>query len=846
MTILNPEWVLLVAVFALLGWQVKALELWRPWRVVLCALLVLLLMDLQLERLQRGLDLWVLVDRSASANDAVEAGLVEWESILEKSRGSQDRLFYIDFAGEAGVRAGRESVAIIEDTNSTNIGLAIQRAMLRRDPQRTSKLLLLGDGYGTDSLDTVEQLLLRSGVALSTRLATAPDVLDYSVRALEAPSRALARESYLVEAEVRGPAGSKVPYVLLRNGQAIREGVADLAKGRAKLQFSDRTPGAAAVSYTLAINPEGDAVAGNNRKTAWMQVDGEARALLVTNFAVDPVEQALASQGFALETVREPGRLDAGSLTGTSLVILNNVPASQLPQGFQDGLDFYVREQGGALLMLGGAYSFGSGGYHGSPVGELLPVSMELKEEHKKLAVAMAIVVDRSGSMTASVGGSGGLTKMDLANAGAVQAVRMLGELDALAYVAVDTEAHVMVPLTDIAENREGIIDRINRVASMGGGIYVFVGLEAGWTQLKRSEYGQRHLILFADASDAEEPGAYKALLEEMVNEKTTVSVIAMGSDSDPDAAMLKDVALRGGGRIFFNQNAQDLPALFTQETVAVARSAFIEENLDTLPTAGWLEISSKPVQWLPQIGGYNLSYLKEGATMALASGDEYQAPLVAFWQQGVGRAAAVTFPMSGNFSVLSVNWGGYGDFLQTLCRWLAGDPQIDGLSYESRLDGDQLTLDLYYDERWNERFGQTPPRAVLSRDDAAAELVWNRIEPGRYQATQRVARSALVRGAIGLGDKAIPFGPFMVAEDEEWQRDRAKLDRLRSLVKASGGEPLSNLADAWAAPPQRQNSGLRRWLLGAFLLVLLADIAETRLGIRILGFVTRVVRSRS
>jgi cobalamin biosynthesis protein CobT len=53
--------------------------------------------------------------------------------------------------------------------------------------------------------------------------------------------------------------------------------------------------------------------------------------------------------------------------------------------------------------MLGGAYSFGSGGYHGSPVGELLPVSMELKEEHKKLAVAMAIVVDRSGSMTASV-----------------------------------------------------------------------------------------------------------------------------------------------------------------------------------------------------------------------------------------------------------------------------------------------------------------------------------------------------------------------------------------------------------------------------------------------------------
>ncbi|MEM8712518.1 MAG: hypothetical protein AAGG01_16310, partial [Planctomycetota bacterium] len=60
---------------------------------------------------------------------------------------------------------------------------------------------------------------------------------------------------------------------------------------------------------------------------------------------------------------------------------------------------------------------------------------MELKQEHKKLAVAMCVVVDRSGSMGASVEGASRLTKMDLANAGASQAVELLGELDAFSYV---------------------------------------------------------------------------------------------------------------------------------------------------------------------------------------------------------------------------------------------------------------------------------------------------------------------------------------------------------------------------------------------------------------------------
>src|SRR5690606_26261418 len=117
--------------------------------------------------------------------------------------------------------------------------------------------------------------------------------------------------------------------------------------------------------------------------------------------------------------------LGAESLVGTRAVVLNNVPAHRVPQRFLDALDFFVREQGGGLLMVGGQNSFGSGGYFSSSVDPLLPVSMELRQEHRKLATAMAIVLDRSGSMAASVGT---MTKMDLANSGTARAIELLGD----------------------------------------------------------------------------------------------------------------------------------------------------------------------------------------------------------------------------------------------------------------------------------------------------------------------------------------------------------------------------------------------------------------------------------
>jgi hypothetical protein len=457
---------------------------------------------------------------------------------------------------------------------------------------------------------------------------------------------------------------------------------------------------------------------------------------------------------------------------------------------------------------------------------------MELRHEHRKLAVAMAIVMDRSGSMAVGLPGSGKV-KMDLANEGAGRAVELLGAQDLVAVNAVDSDSHEVVPLTEVGPSRNGIIDTVRRVRSTGGGIYVYTGLKAAWSQLKTATTGQRHVVLFADANDAEEPGDYKTLLAEMTKAGATVSVIGLGTPGDADAKFLEDVARLGNGRIFFCNDANDLPGVFAQETVAVARSAFLKDPVGLNPTPGWLAMAARPLDWLESVDAYNLSYLKPEATAAAVSKDEYTAPLVAFWQRGAGRAGAVSFPLGGEFSTRVRAWPKYGDFIQTLTRWLMGDVLPPGLGIRSTVRGSRLTVDLLHDATWNDRIYSAPPQLLLADGPTgkSVPVVWERQRPGHYSASVELTAGQWMRGAVRVGGASLPFGPVVTSVNPEWSFTRARVNELRNVSSQSGGEERTDLASIWRARRPPAWHDLTRWLLLATVAVFLAEALQSRTG---------------
>lgn len=831
----DPTWLALLPVLFLAGWVWRGLQVQRPLRAAFLILTVLVLMRPQWQRFSGGMDLWVLLDRSASTGAKVDEGLPEWRQLLEQGKQHRnDRLQFVDYAAEVVPQETNAGGPYTGGRQLTRTGQAVEHVLALRREGRSTRILVFTDGYSTEPLSGVAEKLLKAEVPLDFRLTQDAVGHDYRVRRLYLPGRAQVSEPFLVEVEVTGPADGPVPLTIYRNGQKLSDSEVVLTKGRGTARFTDRVALGGAYKYEALIQPKDDTHAGNNRFESWVEIAGGPRLLLVTRYVPDPMEAVLAGQGFEVEVVREPARLQAGQLSGCRAVILNNVPAWEVPADFLASLNFFVSGQGGGLLMAGGKKSFGAGGYFRSSIDDLLPVSLELKKDQKKLAAAMVIVMDRSGSMAAPVGGG---TKMDLANEGAARSIELLGYQDMVGVFAVDSEAHEVVPLQQIGgeSTRDEMRDKVRRVRSEGGGIFVYNGLKAAWNVLKESAYGTRHIILFADAADAEQPEDYVKLLSTVTAEGGSVSVIALGTETDSDAAFLKDVAKRGNGRIFFTDRAEDLPNVFTAETVAVARSAFVSDPVPAAPSGLWSEVAGRPLDWLKEVDGYNLSYRRDWASQGLVSKDEYEAPLVAWGQRGSGRTAAVGFPMGGDFSERVRSWPKYGDFAQTLVRWLMGQPLPEGLGLRYEVKGTELSLDLLYEGReWEDRFAADAPRILLAqgaRAEGGLELTWQRMAPGHYRAVMDLEEGSVVRGGIQAGPHVIPFGPLSVGTKAEWSFDPLRQEELRQTAAASGGRELLDLAQAWQSPPVVQYADLRPWLLPLLLVLFLADALVTRLG---------------
>ncbi|MCW1921522.1 VWA domain-containing protein [Luteolibacter arcticus] len=838
MTFGSPEWFLLVPAFLFIGWFWKSLRLWSPLRLLLVLLAAFGLADPKVNVQEDALDLFVLLDRSDSTENLVDKNLVEWKRLLDQAKPShRDEAHYFDYGAEI-VEQGSDGTSFTGSRKLTRTGLALSHITALAKENRPARVLVFTDGFATEPLHEAAEQLQARGIPVDFRLIREETLDDFRLSRLELPERVQAGEPFLIAATVRGSSDTAVNLILRRGGQTLTETKVKLLQGVGRVEFTDRISRAGAFQYEAEVvvgsdSPFKDAHPGNNKASRWIEIAGGPRVLLVTKYADDPVAKVLASLDFTVDVVTNPADLRPGRLTGARAVIFNNVPAFEVPNDFLDALDFFVREQAGGFLMAGGKQSFGSGGYFQSSIDALLPVSMELKSEHRKLSVALAIVLDRSGSMSVGVGG--GMVKMDLANNGAADAIGLLGPMDQVCVLAVDSAPETIIPLTEVKANQAKLQARARSVKSQGGGIFVYEGLKAAWDELKTSKSGTRHVILFSDANDSEEPGDYKRLLGEMKKEGCTVSVIGMGTKADVDSKLLEDIAKLGDGRIFFADQPVDIPRIFAQETVTIARSAFVEDPVGAQPTGRWAEISPKLLDWLPEVDGYNLSYLREDATHSLVSKDEYIAPLVAHAHRGLGRSAAVSFPLGGEFSQRIRDWKGYGDFVQTMTRFLMGTDLPPGIGLKHRLDGTRLTLDLLYDpEEWSQKLSKMPPKLRLLESGPGAapyDVPWKRIAPGHFSVTKDLDEGAIVRGAIQVGEHALPFGPVTVGSSVEWAFEPERLAELRTVSAQTGGRELINLKEAWLRPPNRQDVSLRLWIALSMLGFLVLEALLTRTG---------------
>lgn len=844
-------WALVLAVPAAAAWWRWGREgsgAW--WRAAALALLVLAAARPQLVRDDGGSDVILVIDRSASMGEALR-GQDELVRLAADGRRRGDRLAVVAAGASAVVAQGPQATGVPRlddspiDAQGSDLDAALDAASALVAPGRSARIILASDGEatGADPRRAAARLALM-GVPVDVLPADRASGADAAIAEVDVPGGLRQGESFLGAVLLVGDRPERRAWRVLRDGVVVGSGVADLAPGRpTAVAFTDRPARVGLAAYAVELDDRDDRQPANNRASAWIRVSGGERALVIGgDGSPGNVGRALAAAGLEV-SYRAAGPLRLADLLGCQVAVLAEVPASSIGRGGMLALARWTEHLGGGLVMTGGRQSFGSGGWHRSPVEPILPVSLEVRDEHRVLSVAMAIAIDRSGSMSVQI--PDGRQKIELAAEGAAAAIELLGPRDRIAVMAVDTAPHEILPMMKVDDPRR-MAQEVLGMQSAGGGIYIYEALAAAGKELLRTDAGTRHLLLFADASDSEEPGDYVNLLAEYRRHGITVSVVGMGSDTDCHAPLLIDVAKRGGGRIAFAEDPADLPRLFAQETVLVARNPWVDQSVAPQPLGGALAAlfaaQGGPLAspW-PAIPGYNLTYSRPRAEILAWCNGDPKAPAAAAWQIGAGRSVALPIPCDAADAAALVAWPGYAPLLASSVRWAGGGSGAVPGALIARRRGGIAEVRLELDPDREPEWPAEPPELALVGDDPSVPLSTLPMRPldrGTWAAEVRLSGDKPVIPAARLGSATL-VGPALalpMPPEVAPRRDLPPgLGVLTDIATTTGGMVRGDLLRIWENPPSRgQAHELAVWLVAAALALLLGEVAVRRLRIHV------------
>ncbi|MFQ3662418.1 MAG: VWA domain-containing protein [Chloroflexaceae bacterium] len=748
-----------------------------------------------------------------------------------------DRAAVVVFGTNAAVERAPQPPAPLARLTSVVVGnrtdiaeaLLLGLALLPADAQK--RLVLLSDGAQNlgDAVEAARLAALR-GVPIEVVPLAAEAGPDARLAGLDAPG--VAREgqdvplTLNIESDLRGPARVEV----LADGQLVAAEEITLTGGTQTLQVRAPAGEAGFRRFEARITAAGDTQPLNNIGGAFTRVEGPPRVLLVTaaEDRAAPLRAALTAAGLR-PTLVGPGQVasDPADLRQFAAVILVDVPATAVPSAVQRALVTYVREQGGGLAMIGGAESFGAGGWRRTPIAEVLPVELDPPARERRPDLALALVIDRSGSMADTAGS--GRNRLDLAKDAVFLATQGLAASDQLGIFVFDDRATTVLPLQPLPslvaiENALGLV-------SLGGGTNIRAGIELAAPALIAADARVKHMILLTDGLDNSN---YADLVEQMRQRDVTITVVSIGGAANP---RLERAAREGGGAFYRVTRADQVPAIFLSETVRAADRDLVEEVVT--PVVALPAPPVRDLEGVPLLYGYNNTGRRATARTFLITPDG--APLLATWQVGLGRTLAWTSDLKGQWAAEWIGWEQFPRFAAGLVDAVL-PPVNDGrLTLEMSATAGDAVLDLAVG---NAEGLPAPVVALQGRlvDPAGAgvPLEFTRVAPGRYRATVPADQPGVYLARVTALDAAgqplgAASGGLVVSYSPEYRPDATGAALLESLAAISGGRVAPPPASLFEAPGQRVGRvrAISQPLLWLALALLPLDIALRRLFLR-------------
>jgi len=604
-----------------------------------------------------------------------------------------------------------------------------------------------------------------------------------------------------------------------------------------------RTSGSQIFEATFRPDDETmDAVARNNTASAFSFVSGTSRVLLISsNPAHDaPLVEALRSEQVEVEmrSTEDLGDFGLVQAMDYATIILANVPAASFTRRQQQALASYVKDMGSGLIMTGGDEAFGAGGWIGSPVEVVMPVSFEIK--HKRIIPrgALVLILHSCEIPRGNYWGKETAKK-------SVDTISSRDYIGVLAYSYSPGGENWEVPL-DLNTNRASVKAKIDRMQigdmpDFGSTLQMaYDALTSG----RGRDAAQKHVIILSDG-DAQRPSA--ALLAAYEQARISVSTVGIGWGAHVNSATLSNIARRTGGTYYAARNPRQLPQIFSKESKVIRRPLIIDEpfqpqllHAQSDLLAG-IATRSEP---LPPLGGMVLTSAKENPNVVVPivrATDDGDDPVLAYWQHELGKAAAFTSGYWPAWGDAWTRWPKFAKFWAQLVRWSMRQETPANFDTSTRIEGnrgriviDALDKDAKYLDRLQLR------SKVIGPDNEAIPLHFVQTGPGKYEAEfdaertgQYLASVHVYDGGRSLGTihtgLSLPFSP----EYRDLETNEALLRQVAEITDGRWADGGPGQADVFRhdLQPTSAKPPAWEWILAWLVLPLfLLDVSVRRL----------------
>lgn len=722
---------------------------------------------------------------------------------------------------------GAETSADIAETQSTYVGAALRVAAAMLPVDEPGRLVVFAPHRNTIGhvYDVIPEVRDRN---LAVDIVAGSDNIDTVAMLSVMPAgRVFAGDDIPLTAVAFSDASRSATLRVERGDEVVTETEIDLQAGYNRVQTSipDAADGREMITLTLDVE---DAIRTNNA-VHFTAGDKPAPQILLITPQLEQAETlagVLATHNMdvtAIEPRHAPWQL--AEFLDYDAILLANVPAIDLDTRQQVLIEQAVAEHGRGLVIFGGENSFGPGGYLETPLERVSPLSSKVPREAPE--VALAFVLDRSGSMSQKVADT---TRLGIAKQATLSAIELLGEGSQVSVVVFDSEAKVPVTLQRAAEN-DAILLALDTVDA-GGGTAIVPGLIEALRQLQGVDAPARHIVLMTDGLST--PGDVDEIMDAIGQEGITVSSVAIGNGAD--VTELRRIANIGRGSFHATTDFQALPGILSQEAMLLSGSPIEEGNAQpqwTDPRAP--ELLAAPVA-LPAIGGFVLTTAKDKADVWLIVPDQEgeMMPLLASWRYGNGKVFAQTTHAAGVWSEAALMGGSYPRMLSQVVRNVLSASRDHGLAISLVRKRDQVTVHVLTQNTAGGPLNDAVVTATLTRAVAGSEAVENvaliEIAPGEYTGsfvasdigTYGVVASAGAQTAQALLD--VSYGDIFSPEPDDFA----------ALAGATGGRVLTStdelvlpFAGRWAQMPGMPLFGLLA------LALFMADLALRYLPLR-------------